>query len=170
MRNLILQAQNGDKEAFIQAINQCTLQLYKIGKTMLKDDNDIGDAIQDTILSAYEKLSTLKEASYFKTWLIRIFINKCNSLIKQKNKVIFIEDNPIVSSLAIAPSDNLDLNEAINTLNADYKMVISLYYIIGYSIKEICSILDEKEGTIKSRLFRAREKLRSHYDIEEGVQ
>lgn len=106
-------------EAFIKAMDTINTQLYKMGKTLLKNDEDIGDAIQETILTAYEKLPTLKEA--------------------------------------------------IQSLDEKYKIVISLYYIMGFSLKEICSILNEKEGTIKSRLCRGRNALRKFYNFNEEV-
>lgn len=158
-----------DKELFIQSINQCTPRLYKMGKSILKNDEDIGDAIQDTILTAYEKLHTLKEEKFFDTWVVRIFINKCNYILKKSKKTINIEEVYNIGSKD-EKIQNLELKEAINTLKEDYRIVITLYYIVGFSIKEICSILDEKEGTIKSRLCRARNVLRDFYDVNREVK
>ncbi len=81
MEILIYKAQRGDREAFIKAINICTKQLYKMGKTMRLDDEDIGDAMQEIILIYYKKINTLKEPKFFKTWAVRIFINQCNSIL-----------------------------------------------------------------------------------------
>lgn len=76
MEILIYKAQRGDREAFIKAINICTKQLYKMGKTMRLDD-----AMQEIILIYYKKINTLKEPKFFKTWAVRIFINQCNSIL-----------------------------------------------------------------------------------------
>ncbi|MEG1002846.1 MAG: sigma factor-like helix-turn-helix DNA-binding protein, partial [Clostridium sp.] len=65
---------------------------------------------------------------------------------------------------------NLELKESINYLRKDYKIVITLYYIMGFSIKEISMTLNEKEGTVKSRLSRARNELRDYYSITKGVK
>lgn len=169
MENLLYKAIQGDKESFIEAINKCTLQLYKMGKTILKNDEDIADVIQDTILTAYEKLNTLKEPKFFNTWVVRIFINKCNALLKKNKTIINIEDISHISSKD-KNLRSLELKEAISDLKEDYRTVITLHYIMGFSIKEICSILDEKEGTIKSRLCRARNDLRYFYGINKEVK
>lgn len=155
-------------EAFIKAMNTINTQLYKMGKTLLKNDEDIGDAIQETILTAYEKLPTLKEDKYFNTWVTRIFINKCNLILNKKKSTINIEEAYFIGKKDKSLLD-IELKEAIQSLDKKYKIVISLYYIMGFSLKEICSILNEKEGTIKSRLCRGRNALRKFYNFNEEV-
>lgn len=162
MEILIYKAQRGNREAFIKAINSCTKQLYKIGKSMRLNDEDIGDAMQETILTAYKKINTLKEPKFFKTWLVRIFINKCNSILNSNKKIVLLDDFKAVEEVCEA-SSNEDLQDAIDQLKEDYKNVINLYYIMGYSIREISYILEEKEGTVKSKLSRARSELRKVY-------
>ena len=168
MNDLVEKAIHGDKEAFISAIDKCTPILYKLGYKLGMNDEDTGDAMQDTILAAYEKILTLKNPEYFKTWLIRIFINRCNSIRKKNKKIISIDNLKDTMSVNDRDhNDNLELNEAINNLSYDYKTVIVLYYIMGFTIKEMCSILDKKEGTIKSQLSRARNELRKFYKVSE---
>ncbi|GAA0673430.1 MULTISPECIES: sigma-70 family RNA polymerase sigma factor [Clostridium] len=162
MEILIYKAQRGNREAFIKAINSCTKQLYKIGKSMRLNDEDIGDAMQETILTAYKKINTLKEPKFFKTWLVRIFINKCNSILNSNKKIVLLDDFKAVEEVCEV-SSNEDLQDAIDQLKEDYKNVINLYYIMGYSIREISYILEEKEGTVKSKLSRARSELRKVY-------
>lgn len=84
---LLLRAQKGNKEAFTQLIGQYRNDLYKIGKAILGNDEDIADAMQETILKCWQKLDTLKKAEYFKTWLVRILINNCNEILRQKRKI-----------------------------------------------------------------------------------
>ena len=78
MENLVKKAKAGDSGAFAQLIRMNTQSMYKVAWAYLKNDEDVADAIQETILKCYEKLSTLKKDSYFKTWMIRILINNCN--------------------------------------------------------------------------------------------
>lgn len=170
MNKLIERAKRGDSESFIEAITLCNSELYKIGKAMSLNDEDIGDLIQETILTAYKKINTLKKVDFFKTWLIRIFINKSNSLKKKNGKVIFMEDINAINLKEDFKGDNLHLRESINKLKKDSKEVIILFYIMGYSIKEISTILQLKEGSIKSRLSRARNDLRILYGVHEGVR
>ena len=75
MENLVKKAKSGDSGAFAQLIRMNTQSMYKVAWAYLKNDEDVADAIQETILKCYEKLSTLKKDSYFKTWMIRIL--KC---------------------------------------------------------------------------------------------
>lgn len=69
---LVRQAQNGNLDAFVQLMEQSKQSLYKVAKSYLKREEDVADAMQETVLSAYENLPNLREASYFKTWLTRI--------------------------------------------------------------------------------------------------
>ncbi|MEW9094642.1 MAG: RNA polymerase sigma factor [Clostridiaceae bacterium] len=169
MELLIKKAQKGDKEAFIQAIDEYMTQMYKVAKSRLDSDDDIGDAMQDTILSAYRSLKTLRKPRYFKTWIIKILINKCNNIMSKSKHIIYVDDYSKVSrdtDMGVYDSDveeELDFTETLKILNEDYRTVIVLYYVNGFTSKEISEILDEKEGTIKSRLSRARQQLKEHY-------
>lgn len=168
MEFLIKKAQKGDEEAFIQALTSYMPVMYKVARTRLSSEEDVGDAIQETILSAFKNLQSLKNPSYFKTWLIKILINKCNDIIKQNSKVICIEsyeeaDLPTEAVSNGNIEDDMDFNRILLGLSVDYRTVIVLYYVNGFNTREISEILNEKEGTIKSRLSRARAQLKSSY-------
>ena len=173
MELIIKKAQKGDKEAFIKAINDYLPQMYKVAKTRLDSDDDIGDAVQDTILSAFENIKNLKEIRYFKTWIIKTLINKCNDITAKNKKVIYVEDyNEISKNKNMTTYDKdieekLDFTETLKVLNDDYRTVIILYYVNDFTTKEISEILNEKEGTIKSKLSRARQQLKQHYMIKD---
>lgn len=87
MENLVKKAKSGDSNAFSQLIRMNTQSMYKVAWAYLKNDEDVADAISETILNCYEKLSTLKKDSYFKTWMIRILINNCNEMLRHKGRV-----------------------------------------------------------------------------------
>ncbi|MDO0824938.1 RNA polymerase sigma factor [Desulfosporosinus nitroreducens] len=168
MEVLIKKAQKGDEEAFIQALTSYMPVMYKVARTRLSTEEDIGDAIQETILSSFKNLQSLKNCSYFKTWLIKILINKCNDIIKQNSKVICIgsyeEADLLTEVVSIGNIEgDMDFNRILMGLNSDYRTVIVLYYVNGFNTREISQILNEKEGTIKSRLSRARAQLKSSY-------
>lgn len=65
--------------------------LYRVSYGILQNEEDASDAISNATLKAYEKITTLKNQEYFKTWITRILINECNSIIKQKQKIIYID-------------------------------------------------------------------------------
>ena len=74
---LIQKAKKHDKEAFSELMRQYKMSMYKVAKAILKNEEDIADAMQDTILDCWEKIYTLRKPEYFKTWMTRIHINFC---------------------------------------------------------------------------------------------
>ena len=69
---LVKQAQRGDADAFVALIEKYKMDLYKVAKACLKNEEDVADVMQETTLSAWEHIGELKKAAYFKTWLTRI--------------------------------------------------------------------------------------------------
>jgi len=168
MENLIIKLQKGDEEAFIEAITLYMPVMHKVARTRLSSEDDIGDAIQESILSAFKNLLSLKNPRYFRTWLIRILINQCNDIEKQNSKVTFIGSYEEADKQTKAVCDDnvvnaMDFNRILSQLSIEYKTVVVLYYVNGFNTREISEILNEKEGTIKSRLSRAREQLKVNY-------
>lgn len=148
----------GDKEAFVYLINEYRLSLYRIAKGILKDDYRVEDAISNTIIKAFENIKKLKKAEYFKTWLIRILINECNSILKKEKRILYLEDSAKEEAY-IDLYENIDLINAIETLDDDLKLVTILYYFEDIDQKEIAKIISLKESTVRTKLFRARKKL-----------
>ncbi|WP_242840689.1 sigma-70 family RNA polymerase sigma factor [Clostridium hydrogeniformans] len=157
MDKLVEEAKRGDKKAFIDLIRGVRGDLYKVAKGFLSCEEDIKDVISETIVIAYEKVGTLRNNEYFKTWITRILINKCNLILKEKKKITYLSDIKEISY----PQDfrNIDLYRAVDNLSEEIKMVIVLYYFGDYPVDKISEVLDIKEGTVKSRLFRGRKKL-----------
>ena len=83
---LVLQAQKRDKDAFVTLIGLYRESMYQIAYAILKNNEDAADAMQDTILICWEKIDTLRHARYFKTWITRILINRCNRLYSQRSR------------------------------------------------------------------------------------
>ena len=92
MKSLVKRAQRGDDQAFVELIEENKQAMYKVAVGILKNDFDAADAIQQSILTCYEKLKELEKAQYFKTWLLRILINNCNQMLREQKKVVGIED------------------------------------------------------------------------------
>ncbi len=162
MKNLVKKAQSGDKEAFITLMEEHKQTLYKIAISMLKNDADAADAIQDTVLSSYENLKGLREPKYFKTWLTRILINHCNRILKERGKMVPIEEHPELEGAQVDTSGR-EFLKLLNELEEQYRIVLLLYYVEGFSIKEIGAILDMNENTVKTRLSRGRNCFKKLY-------
>ena len=83
---LIIKAKSGEVRAFTDLIHSIENDLYRIAKTRLDNDDDICDAIQETMINAYKHLKKLKDNSHFKSWIIKILINECNKIYKTKKR------------------------------------------------------------------------------------
>nr|WP_286674488.1 sigma-70 family RNA polymerase sigma factor [Clostridium sp. VAP41] len=151
-------ASKGDKQAFVQLITENKLSLYRVSKGILKNEEQVEDAIQNTILKAYENIERLKKHEYFKTWIIRILINECKIIIKKEKRVIYLEENNIKSDYEDKYKD-MDLERALNVIDKDLRELIVLYYFDDTPQKEIAKILNINEVTVRTRLLRGRKKL-----------
>lgn len=165
MRGLVYGAMQGDKEAFVELIRQNTQAMYKVARSILSNEEDIADAIQDTILTCYEKIRTLKRPQYFKTWLTRILINHCNDIVRQGKRVL---PGEIYQSSEGSQKEieHWEFLQVLSSLDDKYRLIVVLYYVQGFPVKEIASLLDMKEATVKTRLKRGRECLRRMYGLE----
>ena len=163
MENLVKKAKSGDSNAFAQLIRMNTQSMYKIAWAYLKNDEDVADAISETILNCYEKLSTLKKDSYFKTWMIRILINNCNEMLRHKGRIF-----PTVEMEEVTFEEpgylDCEWKEILASLDEKYKTVILLYYSKALSVKEIAALLGISRNTVLTRLSRARKQLRAEYE------
>lgn len=149
------------KEAFTGQVLDAEKKMYCIAKSILHQDEDCADAIQNTILDAYSKLSYLREEKYFQSWLIRILINNCYDLLKERRKYMPYEEYLEQGSSDFSIHD-LDLAEAIDALDEKSRIPCVLHYINGYSVKEISSLLQISESAVKMRIHRAKKKLREY--------
>lgn len=154
---LIKRAQKHDADAFIQLIEEYKTALYKIAKTYLKNEEDVADAIQDTVLSAFEHIDELKTVSYFKTWLTRILINHCTDIVRKQRRMVSMEEaEEPVGSLVESDYEFYDL---LRELPEKDRTIFLLYYGEGFNTREISEMLEWNENTVRSRLQRGRKKL-----------
>lgn len=141
--------------------------MYHVAKTLLRNDADCSDAIQEAIVKAFSKVHTLRSDSLGKTWLIRILINECYAIMRREKRLISQEGISIKETEQDA-EDYSDLYEALLRLPKESRLCITLHYIEGYSVKEIAAIVKLSESGVKSRLARARIWLRRELEKMEG--
>ncbi len=164
--NLVNKAKRNDYEAFCKLIEIIKNDLYLIAKTRLKNEEDIADVIQETIITCYNNIKFLRKETSFKPWTIKVLINKCNKMYKNPNNInISIESNSINEYLGTTENNDEKLNfeDLIKDLSSDEKLILTLYYYSRYTTKEISKITKIKENTIKSKISRAKEKIYKKY-------
>ena len=114
-----------------------------------------------TIVKAFSNVGTLKNDNYARTWLIRILINECYSLVRKSSKFIPLENLADRQEPESEKTKNYsELYTAVNSLKEELRLPLILYYIEDFSVKEIAQILEISEGAVQKRLARARGKLR----------
>ena len=115
-------------------------QLYSTAKTILINDQDCADAIQETIVKAFSKIGTLRNDKYAKTWLIRILINECYTLLRKSSKLVSLEGMSEMTEIETDQrTDYSDLYRAVNSLKEELRMPVILYYIEDFNIKRDCA-------------------------------
>ncbi len=135
--------------------------MYRAARSILKNDEDCADAIQEAIVKAFAKRETIREEAYARTWLIRIVINECMDIFRKRAKLLPFPEEGIPEAAALE-SDYSDLYEAIDRLSPEERLTLGLYYREGYSTKEIAGMTGLSESAVKSRLSRARKRLKAY--------
>lgn len=154
---LVKKAQQRDADAFTQLMEGQMQNMYKAARSILRNEDDVADAVSETMLICWEKLGTLKKPRFFRTWMTRILINKCNDILREGSRTILTDEPPEVEFLE-QEFLNLEWKEALNVLDEKYRTVMILYYAEGFSLKEIALILDIPESTARTRLARGRKQ------------
>lgn len=158
IESVIQKAQEGNKEAFTWLIRTCQNSLYRLAKSILANEEDCGDAIQEAIFHAYQNIGKLQKPKFFQTWISRILIHECYQILRQKKKVVTLpvqrERGKVDTSY-----ERVEFQEVLKELDESTRLLIHLYYYEDLSIRQIAEMLDIPEGTVKSRLYQARKLL-----------
>lgn len=159
MQEFVEKAKIGDIDAFEALIYANKAMLYRVGFSILKSDEDIADAIQETLISTYKNIHKLKDNQYFKTWLVRIMINECKRVLRNKKKQTSIENMKNTEAIYEEYCIENELKPYIEQLNFKLQQVIQLKYYEEFKIREIKKILNVPESTVKTRLRKAKKQL-----------
>ena len=146
------------KEEFVRVVRGYTLHMYRLAYSILNNSTDAEDAVSEAVLHAYEKLRTLRDPDSFKNWILQITANEAKKIYRQNKRTgaVAWEEN-------LSPAfydEHHELWDAVMQLDGGYRDVIVLFYYEQCTIPEISRILECRQGTVKSRLYRAKEQLR----------
>lgn len=158
LAKLVIHAKKGDRDAFIRLVKHVENPLHNTAKSILKKDEDVADALQETILLAYKSLHNLREPSFFKTWIFRILINECKKILANRSRNVSMADIPAALSFSHEYED-VDLKEAVDRLEEQQRIVVVLYYFEDMPVRQVAETLEISESAVKMRLNRARNTL-----------
>ncbi len=146
-----------DEQQFSEAVRQYQKLLFHIAYSMLHNQQDCADAVQQALLNAWRMRGKLRNEQAIKAWLSRILINECHTVLRRKKRVEFTE----LSDDWPAPLqvDNLPLHNTLEHLPPQTRIPIVLHYLEGFSVKEIAQTLHIPMGTVKSRMAQGRKQL-----------
>ncbi|MCI8529782.1 MAG: sigma-70 family RNA polymerase sigma factor [Lachnospiraceae bacterium] len=161
---LVQKAKMGNTEAFTELMKLQMQNMYRTAKAILMNDEDVADVIQDTLLICWEKLNELKTDRYFKTWMTKILVNNCYSVIRSNRRITYTDELP--ERVIEDSAGNIEWREALSAIDEKYRIVLVLFYSEGFRTKEIAKILGITDSTVRTRLSRGREQLREYYTTE----
>lgn len=167
MTDLVRRSKKGDKEAFAQLIDQNRQMLYNTALLVLRQEDDALDALQDAILACWENLPSLRKDRYFKTWLVKILLNKCRDVQRGKSHFAYVEELP-ESGDEPDWDTSMDVRRTMDKLGENDQLLLSLFYYDDFSVRQIADALSLSEGAVRTRLTRSRERFKELYVQEKG--
>lgn len=159
----------GDEQALVALLQQHEASLYRIAFSYLKNKHDAIEAIQEHTYRCFRSIRKVKEPAYIETWLVRVLINICHDMKRKGQREIpseYMEENVAVSA-ENANAMSLVVMEAIEQLTLAQQELIYLKYFQDQKNADIADALQVPEGTIKSRLHTALNKLKLWFREEE---
>jgi RNA polymerase sigma factor (sigma-70 family) len=178
--NLVAAAKAGNGKAFEDLYAVYYNKIFALARMTVKNDANAEDILQDAFICAWKNMHTLTNPAAFSTWLQKITLNECYSLLRKKNIAILMDAESEIEDYADEPSDEFlpavyaerdDLRERlgkiIDGLSEVQKQTIVLYYFNEQKVEEIAYIMECNAGTVKKRLFLARKAIRAEVEEEE---
>lgn len=177
-KNLVELSAGGDIEAFETLIQAHQKKVYNIALRMTRNAEDAQELAQDTFVRAFVAIKKFRCEASFSTWLYRITMNVCTDFLRKRNKAVVVsmeqgavgseneqpiqlpEEGPGPDELSEKRQLKKLVRQAMDSLSAEHRQVLVLRDLMDLSYKDIANTLNVSEGTIKSRINRAREGLK----------
>ena len=148
-----------DEQAFEQSIRRLQGRMYRVAVSILWNDEDAADAMQEAVLRAWQKRRSLRDERAFDVWLMRILLNECRN-IQRKNRYRAL---PLEESLAgaVAEPPDTGLQEALRRVPEQHRVALLLHHLDGYTVQEIAQMLRLPESTVRGRIYEGRKRLKT---------
>jgi RNA polymerase sigma-70 factor (ECF subfamily) len=165
-RDLVVAAQGGDREAFAVLARTQVDRLYAIANRMLRDTALAEDAAQQSLVTIWRELPSLRDPERFDGWATRILVNECNTEARRRTRIAGVlrsipPAGPASGDEVLAFVDRDELERGFRRLSADQRAVLVMHHYLGLEPAEIATTLGVPPGTIRSRLHYAHRAMRA---------
>lgn len=169
-KELIGRVQRGEDQAYLELVGPYRVRLFRKACSIVTDPEDAEDCLQEALVTAYKALPRFRGESGIYTWLYRIVVNKCRDHLRSRrtrNQESLEPLQAVISDDRITVEKNVELSDdaaylinKVNGLEGKYRQILLYRYYENLSYEEIAELMQVNIGTVKSRLFKARELLK----------
>ena len=158
---LIKRLQSGEPDALEPLIEATRGSASRLAYSIVQDRDRCQDVLQDVYLAVYQKIGQLRDLEAFRAWFTRIIVNRCRAELRQRTDLL--EDHQAEAERLTAPPDGLEarleVRQAMQCLSRPDRLVLTLREVMELSYQELADILEIPLGTVRSRIFNARQRL-----------
>ena len=149
-----------DIQTFEEEVLRIERLLYRVSWSMLSNQEDCADAVQEALTRAWEKRYTLRSIKAFRNWMVQILCYVCKDMLRkrQRQRQVPLEDD--VLAALVHDESGATVLDALDWLSPEHRAAVVLHYLEGYKVRDIAQMLGTPIGTVKSRLMKARSCLR----------
>ena len=152
-----------DEQTFVATVLENERMLYRVSRSILRNDNDCLDAVQEALSRAWARRNQV-HPDHLRPWLIRIVINECHNIQRKSRRMVPTEE--IEAYAGVYDPPDTFLRDALDSLEERLRLPLLLHYLEDFKISEIAAMLRIPHGTVKWRLHKARKQLRIEFDEE----
>jgi len=171
VRDLVLRAQNGDRDAFAALVGMTSDRMYGLAARILRDNDFAEDALQAALITVWRQLPTLRDPDRFEAWVRRLLVHACYAEARRRrswaaNVRVLPVDGPAAPDGLVSIDDRDALDRAFRRLTVEQRAVFVLHHHVGLPLTEIADTLGIPAGTARSRLHYATRILRAAVEAD----
>lgn len=165
-KKLVVKAKNGSVDAFCLLYGKYKNKLYSYAFYKLGNSSDAEDAVQNCMLSAFERMDKLKKTEAFSAWIFRILYCSCSALIKEQIRQRNTDNLDNYTNIASSDNDKFilqeELRQALKILSDEERNIVLLSAVAGFKSKEIAQITGLSAGNVRTKLSRSLKKMKEY--------